>query len=409
VVAALIGVSLCVSALPFYTFGVFIKQIEGAFGWSRTQLSAGPLVFMLVLAAASPFVGRVVDRFGIRLPLAVSMTGIALSFALLGFAMRSFPVFLALHACMAAVGAAASPLTYTRVVNGWFSTARGLALGLMLMGTGLAAALAPPLVTAVMGAYGWRAGYFSLAAVVLCGMPLVLWLLHGKENCQSRKRTSSGLDRASGMSLASAVRTSVFWRIAVLFFVLALAITGLVVHFVPLLADAGISASDAAAIAALIGVAVILGRLVVGALVDFWFAPYVAAIALALSGLTCFMFAFGGVSFATLAAIGIGFAVGAEVDLIGYFVARYFGLRAYGGIYGVQYGIFIPGTSVSPVWIGAVFDHARSYTPALLMTTALLVLAVALCLTLPPFPDLKRRVGKKSMAAISSHCEGERA
>jgi hypothetical protein len=59
-----------------------------------------------------------------------------------------------------------------------------------------------------------------------------------------------------------------------------------------------------------------------------------------------------GVRAAPLTALGLGFALGAEVDLMGYCTARYFGFRDYGAIYGVQYGLSIVGVALSPAWMG---------------------------------------------------------
>ena len=62
-----------------------------------------------------------------------------------------------------------------------------------------------------------------------------------------------------------------------------------------------------------------------------------------------------------VAAIALGFAVGAEVDLIGYFTARYFGLAHYGAIYGLQYSIFIFGVAIGPVYTGYIWDVTGNY------------------------------------------------
>ena len=85
------------------------------------------------------------------------------------------------------------------------------------------------------------------------------------------------------------------------------------------------------------------------------------------------------------AAIALGFAVGAEVDLIGYFTARYFGLAHYGAIYGLQYSIFIFGAAIGPVYTG-IWDVTGNYDLALIIAAALM-LPVVIALTLPRFTN----------------------
>jgi predicted MFS family arabinose efflux permease len=184
---------------------------------------------------------------------------------------------------------------------------------------------------------------------------------------------------------ADARRSRTFWLLMAAFFLLALGCSGLIVHLVPLLTDAGVSGAKAASIASLSGLSVVGGRLLVGYLVDRFPAIYVAAIGLGFSAAGCLSLACFGVGAAPAAAIAIGFAIGAEVDLIGFLTAAYFGLRAYGRLYGWQYGAFVLGTGLGPLWVAAVYDHTGSYQIALYGVAALLLAAAALFLACPHY------------------------
>jgi cyanate permease len=85
------------------------------------------------------------------------------------------------------------------------------------------------------------------------------------------------------------------------------------------------------------------------------------------------------------AAFVIGFSVGAEVDLIGYLVARYFGMHAYGQIYGRQYAGFLIATGLGPVIFGAIRDASNSYTPSLCVAAVFILASVTLFAKLPRF------------------------
>ena len=152
-----------------------------------------------------------------------------------------------------------------------------------------------------------------------------------------------------------------------------------------MLQDAGMTPQQAGGLGATLGLSVMIGRLLIGFVIDRVFAPYVTAIVFALVGLGCLLLGMGGIGYAFIAAIALGFAVGAEVDLIGYYTARYFGLAHYGSIYGLQYAIFIFGAGVSPVYTGYIWDVTGNYDIALILAAGLMLPVIALALSLPRF------------------------
>jgi MFS family permease len=153
-----------------------------------------------------------------------------------------------------------------------------------------------------------------------------------------------------------------------------------------MLTDRGVPLETATAALSLVGLAIIVSRTGAGWRVDRFFAPYVAVvffccpivgIALLLSG------ASGAVPI--VAAVLCGFGVGAEVDLMPFFIGRYCGLRAFGAIYGLTFGIFIAGVGVGGYLMGLYFDFNRSYTGMLIAFVGALVIACLLILSLGPY------------------------
>src|SRR3972149_8449776 len=71
------------TGIVFYSFGVFLNSLTGHFGWSRAEVSFGFSLVSLCGAAYSPFVGRVVDRFGSRPSQLVGAVAMATGFWLL--------------------------------------------------------------------------------------------------------------------------------------------------------------------------------------------------------------------------------------------------------------------------------------------------------------------------------------
>lgn len=395
VFGATLGVAVGAAALPFYTAGVFVASFERDFGWTRGQLSAVSLAATLTVVLCAPVAGLAVDRFGVRFPAAFSLAALALGFTALGSMNGNLWQYAAIQVALFAFAVASTPISFTRSVNERFVAARGLALGLTLSGTGIAATLAPPAVAAIIADQGWRTAYFRLATVVALAIPAVLLLLR-----PSRAPTGG----AAGSARRAAPEPSTghrrlslgdprLVRLLGAFFFLALGVSGFVLHMVPMLGDAGMRPADAAAIQARLGLAVIAGRLIIGVAVDHLFAPRVAALSLCVTVAGIAALALWGVAAAPWSALAIGFALGAEVDLIGYLTVRYFGLAAYGRLYGILYGAFILGTGFSPLLIAGIAAHFGGYTPALWVCAGSVGVAVLLLATAPRFDAKPPRAG----------------
>ena len=382
VLVCAVGIGVGVSSLPFYTQGLFIEAWIADFGWTRAQASLGILGSTLALAAVLPFIGSIVDRYGLVTPVMISLLGLSLAYVLLGMFVQSIATFVILAILQAILGSASSPLAYTRAINAVFNKQRGLALGVALSGAGVAATFGPTLISNAIDAFGWRGAYYAMALftlVVGAVIILVLSRLNGAKTAANIDMEAANRD----FLVAKASRT--YWTIMAAIFCLSLGLGGLMIHFVPILLDVGFATNAAVKIAGVIGIAVVLGRLLVGFAVDRIFAPRVAiAILLAcISGVLAL--ALLGSVVAVPAAFVIGFSVGAEVDLIGYLVARYFGMHAYGQIYGRQYSTFLIATGLSPVILGAVRDATGTYTASLFTAAAFMVISAALFAKLPKF------------------------
>jgi MFS family permease len=382
VLVCAVGIGVGVSSLPFYTQGLFIEAWIADFGWTRAQASLGILGSTLALAAVLPFIGSIVDRYGLVTPVMISLLGLSLAYVLLGMFVQSIATFVILAMLQAILGSASSPLAYTRAINAVFNKQRGLALGVALSGAGVAATFGPTLISNAIDAFGWRGAYYAMALftlVVGAVIVLVLSRLNGAKTAANIDMEAANRD----FLVAKASRT--YWTIMAAIFCLSLGLGGLMIHFVPILLDVGFATNEAVKIAGVIGIAVVLGRLLVGFAVDRIFAPRVAiAILLAcISGVLAL--ALLGSVVAVPAAFVIGFSVGAEVDLIGYLVARYFGMHAYGQIYGRQYSTFLIATGLSPVILGAVRDATGTYTASLFTAAAFMVISAALFAKLPKF------------------------
>jgi MFS family permease len=97
----------------------------------------------------------------------------------------------------------------------------------------------------------------------------------------------------------------------------------------------GLGAAQAATLAGTLGLAMITGRIVAGLLVDRFWSPGVAAVAFSLPLLGAALLMGEGLSTGALmlCVALMGFAAGAEYDVLAFMTSRFFGLAHYGKIY----------------------------------------------------------------------------
>ena len=383
------------SGVAFYAFGIFVIPLTEAFGWSVGQVTVGSSFLILGTAFTAPIVGSFIDRFGAYRVSLLSFSALVVGYALLTQLGNNISMFYLAWILLSLVGGGTTPVVWTRSVNLWFDRGRGLALGIALGGSGLSGVLAPPLITKAIQNWGWQGGYLVVSAFILVlAMPLIALLFKDRPD---ELAVSSGETRAAipGFTAHEALRHLTFWKIALGFFLVSGFIAGLIINLVKLLVETGMDRVAAAGIASIMGIAVVVGRVGIGFLLDRLPAPAVACALLLLCALGCYTMSIPGVPVWALslcvAALGLGAA--AEVDLVAYLTSRYLGMKAYGRVYGMQLTSFYLGAAIGPAAIGLSFDHFKSYGPALYLAVGGLTLGALVLATLGKPPDFGGRTG----------------
>jgi predicted MFS family arabinose efflux permease len=371
-----------------FTFGVFLKPVASAFGWNRGTVASALAVSHTLGAIATLFVGRLIDRFGIR---RVTLPFIAL-FALTLAAISRTPaypaVFLMLYAVAGLVGSVQAPLPYAKAISAWFDSQRGLALGIAMAGVGLGGALMPQLARFLIGAFGWRGAYVGLGIVTFAvAFPAVALFIHEPGTPPNRQRlppASGKNDRSApglpGLSASEVLTGSFqFWLILIAVFLVATSVNGTIAHIVPILTDRGVSTGFATLMLTASSLALIVGRILSGYLLDWFFAPYVAVCFFLLPVIgIAFLSAGSGGAISWIAALCLGLGIGSELNVTAFLVGRYFGLRTFGEVYGYLTAVFLFGSGLGPWLMATCFDRTRSYNLALAGFSLALVMASVL-------------------------------
>jgi MFS family permease len=195
-----------------------------------------------------------------------------------------------------------------------------------------------------------------------------------------------------GMLARDGFKTWRFWSFTLAFFLAVVAINGTLTQVVALLTDRGISVGLAVSAMSASGIALILGRIFSGWCLDRFWGPLVAVVffLLPMIGIALLMSGVGG-TVPLAGAVLCGLGVGADVDLMAFFISRYFGLKAYGRIYGLMFMVFNIGNGMGPALSGRAFDRFHSYSQIFTAYEVALALTCVLLLGLGKytFPPVK--------------------
>jgi MFS family permease len=403
----MVGLATGVASINLFAIGIFQGPITAEFGWSQTEYAVVTLIGTIVTVVSSLYIGKLFDRQGVRRWAIIGIILFAFALLSLYWLTPNLLHFYAVFALIPIIGAGTSSIAYSRVVAAWFDRRRGQAFGAALAGIGIGGAVLSSVSQFLIDAVGWRGAYAGLGILtLLVTLPIVLWKLR-----DTPSEVGLGLDgRVPGESEDASSETSVaqsgepvrigytatesrrfprFWWMFAAFLLLAFAIGGVLIPLVPILRARGIDPAQAAAVQGALGLALIVGRAFAGFLMDRYFAPYVAASILIFPIIGVVLLALDASSTTALvAAVCIGLAAGAELDVIAVLITRYFGNVAYAENYGWQYAAWTFGSGTAVIATNRAFDVLGTHTPVLWVYVVLFAISGLMIARLGRYPEL---------------------
>lgn len=368
--------------LLFFTFNLFVLPLAAELGVTRGEI--GTIQALIVTGAlGAPIIGRAADIWGFKAVYLVC-TGLLVAGEICSALFASSLAHMAITiAGLGFIGVGSTAVVTTRPVNAHFVRYRGRALGLVAVGVSITALIAPLILEPVIALYGWRGGFFGLAAFSLVvGIPAAVLIVPASANRAHLARD------VSARTDWTFLRTRDFVLMALAIVAMGIATAGFVGQLSPIIQSEGFGPKIGALAVSVFAAGQFIGRLGGGWMLDA-FRPQTVAVFLTIvpgSGFLLLVLSDQMLWAAILAAGMIGLQQGAELDLFAYFVARRFPIAQYGTVYGALHGTSWIGNGIGIAGVGLLHDRMGSYDLGQAIGLAALILGAVLIgfVRLPP-------------------------
>ncbi|WP_033458517.1 MFS transporter [Bordetella bronchiseptica] len=404
VVVAVIFFSLLVSAGLRSTPSVLIVPLEQAFGWSRSTISLAAAIGIFLYGLAGPFAAAAMEHFGLRRVLIGALLLMAASSAASAFMTESWHLLLTWGVFSGIGSGAVAVVLGATIVNRWFTTRRGLMMGLLTASTATGNLLFLPVLAALAASGDWTRVVWAVAAGAALMAPLAWWLVPDRpadvglrsygsapDTPEPSVAPRTGLLAATFGALRRAARTRTFWYLFATFFVCGFTTNGLVgTHLIALCGDHGIAEVQAAGLLALMGIFDLVGTTASGWLTDRYDPRRLLFVYYSLRGLSLMYLPYPDFSFYSLSLFAIFFGLDwiATVPPTLRLTTEAFGDRDAP----IVFGWIVAGHQLgaaSAAWMGGVVrETTGSYLMAFVLagSTGLIAAVIALMINRKPRP-----------------------
>jgi MFS family permease len=281
VVAAVVFLALLASAGLRAAPGVMMLPLQEAFGWDRGTISLAAATGIFLYGLSGPFAGALMQSFGVRRTLIGALLLMSASTAASLFMTAPWQ-FLLSWGVFSGIGSGGAALVLgATVVNRWFTSHRGLMMGILTASTATGTLIFLPGLAALASHGGWRAVALCMAVVTAALIPLAYLLVPERPSDIGLRSYGSDADGHAAAApqgnalgnaigvLVEAARTRTFWLLFATFFVCGFTTNGLIgTHMIAFCSDMGIAEVQAASMLAAMGVFDLVGTTASGWLTD---------------------------------------------------------------------------------------------------------------------------------------------
>ncbi|MGW9552134.1 MFS transporter [Citricoccus zhacaiensis] len=369
-------------------FNVLGAPMTEEFGWERSVMTNGLSLETVLVGISIVALGFLIDRYGPRIPSVPMAMAFGIGLMLMAALPNNQFMFYLLCAVIGAGAGAVNPVAHSTVVSAWFKDRRGLALGILMAGLGACGVLMPYLANWVLAWGGWRMTFLvigALCTVIPAGVYAFITRMPADHEAERQAARKQG--KTAGESLWTIARKyRQFWLLSVAIFLVSSATFGLMAQVVPMTTDKGIDQVTAVGILSVLSLSSLCARLLVGFLLDRFYAPVIGTIIFALCAVgVYFMITSSSTGILFLASVLIGLGLGAEGDVAAYMCSRYFPKHSYGRVLGFIYFLYAQGSAFGIFLLGQIQGATGSYQSGALPIILLVAVAIVCLLFMGPY------------------------
>lgn len=375
----------------FIAYGVFFKPLLAEFGWSRATISGASSVAFFLMGFLGILVGKLNDKFGPRIIMAVTGVFFGAGYLLLSQLNSIWQLYL-FYGLVVGIGLSSIDVIPLTTTARWFVRRRGIMTGLVKVGTGAGQMTVPLIAGIFIMDYGWR------HAVVFIGIILLIFVIGSgqllrRDPGQMGYLPDADMEPAdgqpdlpeTGLSLQEALRSKQFWMVCIISMLSVGSMLTIMVHIVPHAMDIGIETIRAAGVLSTIGGVSMVGRMLTGIAID--------RIGNKKSLIICLMLLIASFLWLQVAdemwmlylfAAVYGVSHGGVFTLLSPIVAELFGISSHGVFFGIVAFSGTVGGAICPVMAGYIFDITSSYNLVFLILTGLAIVILLLASLLKP-------------------------
>ncbi|GAA2864582.1 MFS transporter [Pseudonocardia halophobica] len=369
-------------------FNVLGGPMARELGWDRSVISNGLSLETVLTGVSIVVLGILVDRFGPRLPSVPMALAFGGGLMLMSVAPGDQVTFYLLCALIGAGAGAVNPIAHATVVSAWFRDRRGLALGSLMAGLGACGVLMPYLANWVLGLAGWRMTFLVVGALcTIIPAAVYAFVTRMPPEHEEERRAARERGAVAGESLWTVARRyRQFWLLCGAIFLVSSATFGLMSQVVPMTTDKGIGQGTAVSVLSVLSLSSLAARLLVGYLLDRFYAPAIGAVIFALCAVGVLMMILSAqVALLFIGAVLIGFGLGSEGDVAAYMVSRYFPRHSYGRVLGAVYFLYAMGSAFGIFLLGQIYGATGSYGAGAVPIVVLVAAAIVGLLLMGPY------------------------
>jgi MFS family permease len=376
---------------------IFFKPILEEFGLDRATLSSVHTVVIIVFALFSPFLGRLIDRFGPKVMLYVGVAAMTLTSVV-----NSLATSLG-HLYIGRFLLEMRPLNAAQVlINRWFVRKRGRALGIFATGLPIGTLVLSPISQYLILTWGWRMTLLFWAGVTfVILLPLTLFIRDNPEDKGyapdgepiHRVKPTEPFDGIggdaletkpaipAGSSLAEAARAGSFWLLSASHLICGIGCGFMMTHIVIFATDVGYTEMIGASLLSVQGGVNLVGLLLTGQMSDRIARSKVLSMthlirSLSFVTIVIFILLGGGSLWLLYIAVALfGFGWFTTAPLASGLVADLFGYLRIGTIFGLVLSFHMVGMALGAYAGGITFELTGSYYSFFLVQSVLEFLA----------------------------------